>query len=61
MPGRPHQHEASLVEKDAQENGENGKELQVHQNLQNDDQDEIAPCDSISNQGSMKHGTKPNV
>lgn len=57
VPGRQQQ-EISSVEKDAQENG---REPQFHQNLQNDDQDEIAPCDSISNQGSLKYSTKSNV
>ncbi len=42
MPGRPQQQEAS-VEKEAQEDMENGKEPQFHQNPQNDDQGEIAP------------------
>lgn len=40
---------------------ETGQQPQFHQNLQNDDQDEIAPCDSISNQGSVKDSMKSNV
>ena len=62
------QHEASVekethegVEKEMHEDVGKGKALQFHQNPQNEDQDEIAPFDSISNQGSSKYGTKSNV
>lgn len=61
MAERPQQQEASSVEKDAHEDVETGQLPQFHQNLQNDDQDEIAPCDSISNQGSIKESIKSNV
>lgn len=61
MSGRSQQQEASAVEKEAQWDVGNGKELQFHQNPHNDDHDEITPFDSISNKGSVKHGTRSNV
>lgn len=47
--------------KEAQEGVENGKELQYHQNPQNDVQDEKAPFDSISNQSRKKYGTRSKM
>lgn len=62
MVERPQQQEASSVEKDAHEGVENGELPQFHQNPQNDDKDdEIAPHDSISNQGSVKNSIRSNV
>ncbi len=57
--GRP-QLEASSKENNTQD-VENEKCPQSHQVPQNHDQDEIAPCDSISNQGGAKYSTKSNV
>lgn len=48
------------MEKVAQDGVENGKNPQFHQDLQNYDQDEIASCDSISNQGRAKYNEKSN-